>query len=192
MDTIVQDLRYAARKLIRTPGFTIIAVATLALAIGATTAVYSIVDGVLLKPLPFQSPQQLVRLESTGADGKPFPLSPADYLDFRDQATTFATIAQFNIGFANFASTGGDPVRLDRLVVGPTFFSVLGLAPVRGRFFASNEGAPGVANVVVISENLWRSRFAQDPNIVGQSIMLDERATTIIGVAPSIATYPQA
>ncbi|HEX4682214.1 MAG TPA: ABC transporter permease, partial [Gemmatimonadaceae bacterium] len=192
MDTIAQDIRYAARKLIRTPGFTMVAIATLALAIGATTAVYSIVDGVLLKPLPFGAPQRLVRLESTDRDGKPFPLSPADYLDFRDQATSFAAVAQFNTGFANFASSGGDPVRLDRLMVGPNFFSVLGLAPLRGRFFASNEGAPGVADVVVISENLWRSRFAQNPNIVGQSITLDERPTTIIGIAPSTATYPQA
>jgi predicted permease len=191
MDTLLQDLRYAARKLLRTPGFTVIATATLALAIGATTAVYSLVDGVLLKPLPFRAPQQLVRLQSTGRDGKPFPLSPADYLDYRDQATSFSDIAQVAVGFANFASNGGEAVRLDRLVVGPSFFSVLGLAPVRGRFFASNEGAPGVANVVVISENLWHSRFAANPNIIGQSIMLDERPTTIIGVAPSSATYPQ-
>src|SRR5689334_10410509 len=130
MDTLLQDLRYAARKLLRTPGFTVIATATLALAIGATTAVYSIVDGVLLKPLPFRAPHQLVRLQSTGRDGKPFPLSPADYLDYRDQATSFSDIAQVSVGFANFASSGGDAVRLDRLVVGPSFFSVLGLAPV--------------------------------------------------------------
>jgi putative ABC transport system permease protein len=191
MDIILQDLKYAARKLLRTPGFTIIAVATLALAIGATTAVYSIVDGILLKPLPFRTPQQLVRLESTGRDGKPFPLSPADYLDYREQIASFADIAQFNTGFVNFATASGDPIRLDRMVVGPSFFSVLGLSPVRGRFFASNEGQPGVPNVVVISEKLWRSRFAASPSVIGQSIMLDERPHTIIGVAPSTATYPQ-
>src|SRR6185503_2758473 len=191
MDTILQDLRYAGRKLLRAPGFTIIAVATLALAIGAATAVYSIVDGVLLEPLPFRAPQELVRLQSTGRDGKPFPLSPSDYLDYKDLATTFTDMAQFSVGFTNFATTSGDPVRLDRLVVGPSFFSVLGLAPVRGRFFASNEGAPGVPNVVVISEKLWRSRFASSPSVIGQTIMLDERPATIIGVAPSTASYPQ-
>src|SRR5689334_13157890 len=125
MDIILQDLKYAARKLLRTPGFTIVAVATLALAIGATTAVYSIVDGILLKPLPFRAPQQLVRLESTGRDGKPFPLSPADYLDYREQITSFADIAQMNNGFVNFATASGDPIRLDRMTVGPSFFSVL-------------------------------------------------------------------
>ena len=101
MDILLQDLRYAARKLLRTPAFTIIAVSTLALAIGATTAVYSIVDGVILKPLPFRAPEQLVRLESTGRDGKPFPLSPADYLDY--EVSELLRSAQFSIGSANFS-----------------------------------------------------------------------------------------
>src|SRR4051812_10311562 len=191
METFIQDLRYAARKLLRTPGFTIVAVATLALAIGATTTVYSIVDGVLLKPLPFRDPDQLVRIESTDRNGKPFPLSPADFLDYRDQTKSFSMMSQFAPGSANFATNGGDPTRLDRLTVGPAFFSVLGLAPIRGRFFTGSEGEQGAPNVVVISEKLWRSRFAGDANVLGQSITLDERPFTIIGVAPSAATYPQ-
>ena len=103
MEILIQDLRYAARKLLRTPGFTLVAVATLALGIGATTAVYSIVNGVLLEPLPFRDPSQLVRVESTGRDGKPFPLSPADFLDYRQQSTSFTGMAQFAPGAANFA-----------------------------------------------------------------------------------------
>ncbi len=191
MDTLLQDLRYSARKLLHTPAFTIVAVATLAIAIGATTAVYSIVDGVLLEPLPFRAPSQLVRIESTGRDGKPFPLSPADFLDYRDQSASFTGMAQFAPGSANFATDGGEPIRLDRLTVGPSFFSVLGLSPIRGRFFATTEGTPQAANVVVISENLWRTRFAGDPAAIGKPITLDERQYNIIGVAPSTATYPQ-
>jgi predicted permease len=191
MDTLIQDLRYSVRKLLRTPGFTIVAVATLALAIGATTAVYSIVDGVLLEPLPFRDPSRLVRVESTGRDGKSFPLSPADFVDYQNQSTSFTGMAQFAPGSANFATNGGDPVRLDRLTVGPSFFTVLGLSPVRGRFFADNEGRPGASNVVVISDNLWRSRFASSPSAIGQSIILDERPYTVIGVAPATANYPQ-
>ena len=192
MDTFLQDLRYAARKLLHAPGFTIVAVATLALAIGATTAVYSIVDGVILEPLPFRSPERLVRLESTGRDGKPFPLSPADFLDYGNQTTSFAGLAQFGVGSANFAANGsGEPSRLDRANVGPTFFDVLGVRPVLGRFFAPNEGGPGTANVVVISDKLWHSRFGDDRAVLGKSIMLDERQFTIIGVASSTVDYPQ-
>jgi len=192
MDTFLQDLRYAARKLLHAPGFTIVAVATLALAIGATTAVYSIVDGVILEPLPFRSPERLVRLESTGRDGKSFPLSPADFLDYGNQTTSFAGLAQFGVGSANFAANGsGEPSRLDRANVGPTFFDVLGVRPVLGRFFAPNEGGPGTANVVVISDKLWHSRFGDDRAVLGKSIMLDERQFTIIGVASSTVDYPQ-
>jgi putative ABC transport system permease protein len=191
MDTLLQDLRYAARKLLRAPGFTIVAVSTLALAIGATTAVYSIVDGVLLQPLPFRQADRLVRVEQTDRQNKPFPLSPSDFLDFRDRTTSFTAMSQFAPGAANFATNGGEPNRLDRLTVGPSFFSVLGLAPVRGRFFADGEGAPGSPNVVIISERLWRSRFAASPSVIGQSVTLDERTHTIIGVAPEGAIYPQ-
>lgn len=191
MDTLLHDLRYAARKLLRAPAFTLIAVATLALGVGAATAVYSIVDGVLLKPLPFKDPGRLVRLQSTGRDGKEFPLSPADYLDFAQQTTSFAGMAQFGVGSTNFAAHDGEPSRLDRANVGPSFFDVLGVSPIRGRFFANNEGAPGTAGVVVISDKLWRTRFGGDANVIGQSISLDERPYTIIGVASSTVDYPQ-
>src|SRR3954469_6791144 len=172
MDIVLQDLRYAARKLLRAPGFTIVAVSTLALAIGATTAVYSIVDGVLLQPLPFPQADRLVRVKKTDRQNKPFPLSPSDFLDFRDRTTSFTAMSQFAPGAANFATNGGEPSRLDRLTVGPSFFSVLGLNPVRGRFFADAEGGPGSQNVVVISERLWRSRFAASPSVIGQSVTL--------------------
>lgn len=191
MQTFLQDLRYAGRKLLRAPGFAITAVATLALAIAATTAVYSIVDGVLLRPLPFRSPDRLVRVESTGRDGRPMPLSPADFLDYRDQSTSFTGMAQYTVGLTNFATNNGEPTRLDRGQVGPTFFDVLGVGPLRGRFFSPDEGVPGNASVAVISEKLWRARFNADPNILGQKLSLDEQQHTIIGIAPNSVSFPQ-
>src|SRR5256885_7349472 len=191
MDTLLQDIRYAARTLLRAPGFTIVAVATLALGIGATTAVYSIVDGVLLKPLPFRAPAELLRLESTDRQGKPFPLSPADYLDYQTLTRTLSGLAQYRVANSNFARDGNEPIRLDRGIVGPDFFAALGVAPVRGRFFAPTEGTPGSPNVAVISDNLWRTRFAADPNVIGQNITLDERQYSIIGVASSTIDFPR-
>lgn len=193
MDTLLQDLRYAARKLLRTPGFTTIAVVTLALAIGATTAVFSIVDGVLLKPLPFRSPNELVRVTSTGKrDGSAFPISAADYLDYREQSTSFAGMANYQIGMANLATNGGDPMHVDRANVGASFFDVLGVAPVRGRFFAPNEDQPGQNPVAVLSENVWRTRFGADPRIIGQKITVDEKQYQVIGIAPRTVDYPSA
>ncbi|HVX38234.1 MAG TPA: ABC transporter permease [Gemmatimonadaceae bacterium] len=193
MDTLLQDLRYAARKLLRTPGFTAVAVVTLALAIGATTAVYSIVDGVLLKPLPFRAPSELVRVTSTSKrDGSVFPISASDYLDYRDQSTSFAAMANYQRGTANLSTNGGDPMHVDRLFVGARFFDVLGVAAVRGRLFATNEDEPGQNPVAVLSEKLWRTRFGADPRVIGQTITVDEKQYRIIGVAPRSVDYPQA
>ena len=192
MDTFLQDLRYAARKLMRTPGFTAVAVITLALAIGATTAVFSIVDGVLLEPLPFRAPNQLVRVTSTSSrDGSTFPISPADYLDYRDQSASFAAMANYQVGMSNFATSGGEPEHVVRASVGARFFDVLGVAPVQGRFFGANEDEPGQNPVAVISEKLWRTRFGADPRVVGQTLTVDEKPYDVIGIAPRTVDYPQ-
>src|SRR4029079_13102736 len=112
MDTLLQDIRYAARKLIRTPGFTFIAVTTLALAIGATTAIFSIVNGVLLKPLPFVSPDAVVMIASQ-RDGKPMAMSALDFRDYRDQAKSFVGMAAYDNGSRNLTSDGNQPIRLN-------------------------------------------------------------------------------
>ncbi|MEO6879026.1 MAG: permease, partial [Gemmatimonadaceae bacterium] len=129
METLLNDIRYAARKLLRTPSFTIIAVSTLALAIGATTAVFSIVNGVLLKPLPFRDPAAVVLLGSMGKEGKLVHLSPPDFLDYRDQTHSFVGMAQILARTsANLSIAGSDPVRLNSASVGAKFFDVLGVS----------------------------------------------------------------
>src|SRR5438046_577140 len=143
MDILLQDIRYAARKLLRAPGFTIIAVATLALAIGATTAVFSIIDGVLLKPLPFPRQDELVSLTTTSHGGKTGSMSGPDFIDYRDQSHTFAGMAAIDNGTVNLTASGAQPLRLDAARVGARFFEILGVNTQHGRFFTPNEDAAG-------------------------------------------------
>src|SRR3954454_3394825 len=159
MDILLQDIRYAARKLLRTPGFTIIAVATLALAIGATTAVFSIVNGVLLEPLPFQDPDALVRVGSA-KDGKLVHTSAPDFVDFRNRARSFVGMAQIQErNSANLTVDGSQPLRLNSASVGARFFELLGVRMPLGRGFIAGEDEKGASPVVVLSDKLWRSEF---------------------------------
>ena len=191
MHTIIQDLRYAARKLLRAPGFTVIAVATLALAIGATTAVFSIVNGVLLKPLPFRDPDAVVKVGSTGKDGKLVTMSAPDFIDYRDQTRSFLEMAPINDrNSANLSVAGGEPMRLNEASVGAQFFEVLGLRMQLGRGFTAGEDANGARPVVVLSDRLWRSAFSADPGIIGHPVSLNGKDYVVIGVAPASLTYP--
>src|SRR5690349_4076319 len=160
MDTLLQDIRYAARKLIRTPAFTIIALATLSLAIGATTAIFSIVNGVLLKPLPFANPSELVRIGMLGRDTKMGSFSAPDFFDFRSQNHSFTAVAPFRQGeSANLTVEGSEPRRLSAGIVGATFFNVLGVQMSVGRGFIQGEDEKGASRVVVLSNKLWQSAF---------------------------------
>ena len=189
MDTISQDIRYSARKLMRTPGFTVVALTTIALAIGATTAVFSIVNGVLLKPLPFRDPDQITLIASTGRNGESAPMSGPDFVDYRAQSKSFTAMALYNAENMNFTGTG-TPVRLTVAKVGASFFDILGLRPQLGRTFTTGEDERSAPRVVVLSDGLWRSRFGADPRIVGQSISLDGNTYTVIGVASPKLTFP--
>ena len=133
MDTLLHDLRYAARKLARSPGFTVIAVATLTLAVGATTAIFSIVNGVLLKPLPFERPEQVALVASTNREGNMNPMSALDFVDYRDQSKSFVGMAVYERTSMNATRSGSDPVRLDVAMVGARFFELLGVRPQVGR-----------------------------------------------------------
>src|SRR6266581_965258 len=190
MDTLIQDLRYAARKLLRTPGFTAVAVTTLALAIGATTSVFSIVNGVLLKPLPFREPDRLVRVASVGREGRPSAMSPLDFIDYRDQSHSFVGMVAINNGTINLTATGEQPRRLTSAQVGARFFEVLGVTPQLGRPFTATEDAAGAPRVVILSDKLWRGQFNADPRVVGRPISLDGKLYMVIGVAPPTLTYP--
>ena len=191
MDTLLQDLRYSVRKLLHTPGFALIVISTLALAIGATTAVFSIVYGVLLKPLPFKDPGQLVFVASTDDQGKSTQMSALDFIDYRDKSTSFVGMAAMDVGSVNLTGSGVEPMRLERAIVGARFFELLGVQPEIGRAFAPDEDAQGAPKVVVLSDALWRSRFGADPRIVGRSISIDDSLYTVIGVAPRKFAYPQ-
>ena len=191
MDTLLQDIRYAARKLIHTPAFTIIAVTTLALAIGATTTVFSIVDGVLLKPLPFRDPQQLVKIGSSTLEGTLTELSAPDFVDYRAQTHSFVGLAQIqDRGTANLSIAGSDPVRLNSASVGALFFDLLGVRMELGRGFMRGDDSTGAEPIVVIADRLWRDRLAADPNVLGRSISLNGKTYRVVGVAPPSLTYP--
>jgi putative ABC transport system permease protein len=190
MDILLQDVRYAARKLFRTPGFTTITVATLALAIGATTAVFSIINGVLLKPLPFPRPDEIVAVGSYGREPRLSSMSPLDFIDYRDQSRSFVGMAAINTGTTNLTAAGAQPLRLNAAWVGAQFFELLGVNPALGRPFAVNEDAESAPRAAVLSDRIWHSQFNGDRRIVGQTISLDGNLYNVVGVAPPSLTYP--
>jgi putative ABC transport system permease protein len=191
MDTLLYDVRYAARKLLSAPGFAAIAILTLALGIGATTAVYSVVDTVLIRPLPFKNPQGLVLVRCTDRDGTPGALSPLDLADYRDQNHTLAGLAALKSPASmSLHRDGTEPLRLDVSRVGANFFSLLGTQARIGRTFVAGEDKPGSPLVVVLSYPTWRDDFGADPHIAGRTIRLGDTTYTVVGVAPPELTYP--
>ena len=193
VDILLQDLRYAARKLLRTPAFTIIAVSTLALAIGATTAVFSIVNSVLLRPLPLRNPNELVAVGTVGRDQNQLSaVSAPDFRDYQSRSRNFVGFAGTDRGSANLTIQGSAPIRLETMSVGASFFDLLGVPLERGRGFLPGEDAKGAARVVVLSDKLWRSQFNGDPSIVGKSISLNGNSYNVVGIAPRELVYPQA
>jgi predicted permease len=185
MEELTQDVRYAARVLARGRGFVVVSVLTLALGVGANTAIFSVVRGVLLRALPFPEPERLVSLESV-IRGSPTAVSPPDFMDWRAQAHSFGGIAASFLQTANLTGAG-EPERLTEARVSANFFDVLGVAPALGRGFQSGEDATGAARVAVLSDGLWRRRFGADRAIIGRTIQLDDYPTTIVGIAsPSL------
>jgi putative ABC transport system permease protein len=192
MQTLWQDLRYGARMLMKQPGFTLIAVITLALGIGANTAIFSVVNAVLLRPLPFNDPERLVMVWNRGAEaagGDRTPLAVADLLDWRAQSRSFAEIGAFqNI---MFSFTGGDsPERVQAAGVTANFFSMLGAQAQLGRTFSPDEERPGAQRVALLSDGFWRKHFAADPQVVGRTINLNGASYTVIGVMPAALDFP--
>jgi putative ABC transport system permease protein len=185
---VLQDIRYAARKLARTPAFTAIAAFTLALAIGATTAIFSVIDGVLLKPLPFRDAERVVRVTNIRGGNRMVSSAP-DFLDFRKEAKSFSSLAGIDNQAMNL--TGGtEPERVSAARVSATFWTLLGVQPAMGRGFAPTEDAQSADRVVVLSDGLWKRRFGADPRIVGKTISLDGNRYTVIGVAASRFSFP--
>jgi putative ABC transport system permease protein len=186
-----QDARYGARMLRKTPGFTAVAVLTLALGIGANTAIFSIVDAVLLRSLPYPDPNQLVLMFNVPLK-EPDALSSISYRDFtecREQNRVLSDMA--GNAFHDLTLTGaGEPSIVNTADVTPEIFPLLNAKPMAGRTLLSEDGKQGAAPVAVVSENLWRSRFGSNPALVGQSITLDMRPFTVVGVLPASFRYP--
>jgi len=184
------DLRYALRSLLRKPGFTGVAVLTLSLGIGATTAVFTLLDGVLLSPLPYPEPDRLISLDHAGREGQDqLPISPGLYRIYRDQARTLEGVAMHGPTVGNLV-VDGEPERVTGRNVTPSFFAVLGVAPARGRTFVEEEGEPGGERVIVLSDGLWRTKFGADPAIVGRSIDVNGMARQVVGVMPAGFGFP--
>ncbi len=194
MSALAQDLRHGLRLIQKAPGFAAAAVVLMALGIGANTAIFTVVDAVLLRPLPFPAPERLVRLWHV-PPAKSFPgmstfsVSPANYLDWRSQARSFSGMAAY--GPRELTLTGGDrPEALTAGLVTSDFFSVVGVQPLLGRTFTRDEDGPGGGHVVVLSNSFWRRRFAADPRIVGRTLALDGERSTIVGVMPATLDFP--
>ena len=185
-----QDLRFGARLLGRQKSFTAAAVATLALGIGANTAIFSVVDGVLLRPLPYRDPVRLVRVWSANPRGIPRNgISPADYFDWREEVRGFESLAAFGALDVTLTSAG-DPVRLTGATATANLADTLGAPLLLGRWLVPADTRGSAQSVVVIGERLWRDRFGAAPDIVGRAIVLDGRARTVVGVMPRSFQFP--
>lgn len=191
MDSLLKDIRFGVRGLVKRPGFTAIAVITLALGIGANTAIFSVVNAVLLRPLPFKDPDQLMMLWERRANSghANLPLSGHEYAAFKERSNAFEAITLIQPNA--YALTGhGDPLMLDVGEVSTDYFRVVGVSPLLGRTFAPDEDKNGGARVVILSQKLWSTRFGSDPNVINQSVLLSDQSYTVVGVMPSLELVP--
>src|SRR5580704_15671025 len=186
---MLQDLRFAIRTFAKSPGFTLVAILALALGIGANAALFSVINAVLLKPLPYAESHRLVRIFETFLPSGFGSVSTPNFFDWRRQNHVFDHLEAFSNGSLNLQSNG-EPERIPSTVATAGLFDMLGAKPMIGRTFLPGEDQPGKSQVVVISERLWRRRFAADPNLLGSQITLDGQSTTVIGIMPASFQYP--
>jgi len=184
MRTLLQDLQYAVRQMRKSPGFAIVAILTLALGIGANTTIFSVVNGVLLNPLPYPDADRLVVLFHNKPNFLKGSISYPNFLDWQRDNRCFEAMAAFRNGDAKLTGAG-EPENLSGRMVSAGFFEMLGVKPLLGRTFTADEDRLGANPTVMISEGLWKRKFASNPNILGQAIVLDGRPRTIIGVVPA-------
>ncbi|HEY9433628.1 MAG TPA: ABC transporter permease [Blastocatellia bacterium] len=189
LETLWQDMRYGLRLLGRNPGFAAVAALTLALGIGANTAIFSVVNAVLLRPLPYAEPERLVTLAYYHAMSGFEAAHEADFLEWREQAKAFEKVAAYAPRTVDLSGSG-EPVRLNSAQVSADLFSTLGVGPALGRVFTADEDRAGGAPVVILSHVLWRRRFGGDPLMVGRSITLDGKSHTVIAIMPPGFQFP--
>jgi predicted permease len=190
LESIVQDIRFGLRQLRKSSGFTLAAVTTLALGIGATTAIFSVVDSLLLRPLPYPNATRIVRIWMTFAPRgmMEIPSSEPEFLEYR-QSQSFAHVAGFSVGTLTLTGSG-DPLHLTASWVTSDFFSVIGTEPFLGRVFTADEQQQGHAQVVVLSHRLWQNRFASSQEIIGKTIFLNGQSCMVVGVMPPDFNFP--
>jgi MacB-like periplasmic core domain len=195
IETAWRDVRFGVRALVHSPIFSIVTVLSLALGIGANTAIFSVVNGLLLRPLPYTEPEQIVHVWHTppqqsfpGLDK--FSVSPANYLDWKAQSSAFEQMAVYtDMGLS--LSTSNDPLPLIGAAVSSDFFSVLRTNAVQGRTFTPDEEQPGRHQVVVIGHGLWQRAFGANPNIVGQTLTINSRSFSLVGIMPAGFEFPR-
>jgi putative ABC transport system permease protein len=186
---ILTDMRYALRQMLKAPGFTTVAVLTLAFGVGASSAVFSIVNAAMLRPLPYPHQDRLVRILELVPQLGRFAVAPANFLDWRAQNTSFDGIAAFGTGYETLVGTESAE-RIPRTTVSWNIFDVLGVSPALGRTFRQDEDLPKQNNVVVLSHGMWQRRFGGDPQILGHTITLSGEPSTVIGVMPEDFYFP--
>jgi len=191
LENVLQDVRYGLRMLIKNPGFTVVAVLTLALGIGANTAIFSVVNAVLLKPLPYADPDRLAAIwvtEPSGPGGL-FPDTGPDFRDWQGMNRSFEGMSAITIAGATLTGSG-EPLQLRGLSVSPNTFQLLGAQPQLGRSFSPDEGPSGHNHVVILSHGLWQSAFGGRENIVGSKVTMDGEAYDVVGVMPKDLRFP--
>ena len=188
---MLNDLRYALRQLRKSPGFTFIAVLTLSLGIGANSAIFSVINAVLLRPLPYPDSERVVTLHERDSKGNDFAISLPDYLDWQRDNTVFENLALYRTYSLNLSGIKGRPAEpVSSALVTANFFQVAGLAPELGRTFAPNEDKKGAPPLVVISDQLWARAFGRDPGVLGRAVTFHDATYTVIGVMPPAMRAP--
>ncbi|MDQ3315591.1 MAG: ABC transporter permease, partial [Verrucomicrobiota bacterium] len=193
MNTLFQDLRYGIRMLLKHKGFTAVAIIALGLGIGANTAIFSLVNGVLLRPLPYPEADRIVYFEGQNLQRgiAQSNISAPDFEDWTNQSSVFAHTAFYWTGGAAFAAGNGEPERVPRAGVTSAFFDVLGVQPMLGRSFLAEEHQPNATPVAILSEGLWKRRFGSDRDIIGKTITISARPVTVVGVMPGGFEFPE-
>ncbi len=190
---MLSDIQYGLRQLIKNPGFTFVAVITLALGIGANTAIFSVINAVLLRPLPYPEADRIVYFEgqnpSQGITDS--NISVPDFQDWAAQSSAFSHTAFYWTGSAALAMQGGEPERVPRAGVKNSFFDVLGVQPMLGRSFVPGDDQPDTTTVAILSEGLWKRRFGSDRSVIGKTITVNTSPVTVIGVMPAGFEFPE-
>lgn len=190
IETSLQDLRYAVRQLRENPMFAAVMILTLAFSIGANSAIFSVIDSVLLRSLPYPHPEKLTRIFMTSEAFPKFPLNPFDFHDMRTRNRSFESMAAYTRSDMQLAVNSGDPIRVNGFRITAGFFHVLGIEPELGREFDTNAEIPGNELQVILSDRLWRSQFGADAKIIGRKVTLNAQPFTVIGVMPPGTAHP--